>query len=201
MSEEVKEDEAICNDYKLIYEKMWNNNYLMMTRIIRSLFLIFFLANASAEGPLNFPNSKEFKVIWKKQGAVEMYVVKLGLKAQDTLILTKSPSADPVFQNQFMKTFLETFQETFPKEMKKQSALAKAKLKETKSKTFVIKGEEYNGKGIRFFIIYENPPEKVCQAVYFVSAGRSMWQGEFEGTEATMRLADQVIKGMKNKTK
>ena len=96
-----------------------------------------------------------------------------------------------------MKTYLETF----PKEIKKQSALAKVKLKETKSKTFVIKGEEYNGNGIRFFIIYENPPEKVCHVVYFVSAGKSMWQGEFEGTEATMRLADQVIKGMKNKTK
>jgi len=165
--------------------------------ISHSLCLIFFLANASAEGPLNFPKSKEFKVTWKNQGALQMYVVKLGLKDQGELILTKSPSKDPIFQDQFMKTYLETF----PKEIKKQLILAKVKVKETKSKTFVIKGEEYNGKGIRFFIAYEDPLEQVCHVVYFVSAGKSMWQGHFDGTEATMRLADQVIKGMKNKTK
>ena len=165
--------------------------------ISHSLCLIFFLANASAEGPLNFPKSKEFKVTWKNQGALQMYVVKLGLKDQGELILTKSPSKDPIFQDQFMMTYLETF----PKEIKKQLILAKVKVKETKSKTFVIKGEEYNGKGIRFFIAYEDPLEQVCHVVYFVNAGKSMWQGHFDGTEATMQLADQVIKGMKNKTK
>ena len=77
--------------------------------ISHSLCLIFFLANASAEGPLNFPKSKEFKVTWENQGALQMYVVKLGFKDQGELILTKSPSKDPIFPGSVYEDLLRNF--------------------------------------------------------------------------------------------